>query len=45
VRVDIELARTLGVNATPTVYVNGRVAPSYETDALVEIIDHILDSN
>ena len=43
VRADIELARTLGVNATPTVYVNGRVAPSYETDALVEIIDHILE--
>ena len=45
VRADIELARTLGVNGTPTVYVNGRVAPSYETDALSEIIDHILDSN
>jgi len=43
VRADIELALSLGVNATPTVYVNGRVAPSYETDALVEIIDHILD--
>ena len=45
VRADIELARSLGVNATPTVYVNGRVAPSYQTDALVEIIDHIIDSN
>lgn len=45
VRADIELARSLGVAATPTVYVNGRVAPSYEFDALVEVIDHILDSN
>ena len=45
VRADIELARSLGVNATPTLYVNGRVAPSYEFDSLVEVIDHILDSN
>jgi len=45
VRADIELARALGVNATPTVYVNGRVAPSYQIDALAEVIDHILDSN
>jgi protein-disulfide isomerase len=45
VRADIELARSLGVAATPTVYVNGRVAPSYQFDALVEVIDHILESN
>ena len=45
VRADIELARSLGVNSTPTVFVNGRVAPSYQFDALVEVIDHILDSN
>ncbi|GMR21718.1 MAG: hypothetical protein BMS9Abin37_0033 [Acidobacteriota bacterium] len=45
VRADIELARSLGVNATPTLYVNGRVAPSYQFDSLAEIIDHILDSN
>ena len=45
VRADIELANSLGVVATPTVYVNGRVAPSYQIDALVEVIDHILESN
>ncbi len=42
VRNDIALARSLGVDSTPTVYVNGRVAPSYQADALSEIIDHIL---
>jgi protein-disulfide isomerase len=44
VREDIALARSLGVDATPTVFVNGRVAPSYKTDALSEVIDHILAS-
>lgn len=45
VRVDIELARNLGVEATPTLFVNGRVAPSYEVEALSEIIDHILTTD
>jgi protein-disulfide isomerase len=44
VREDIALARSLGVDATPTVFVNGRVTPSYQTDALSEVIDHILAS-
>lgn len=42
VRNDVALARSLGVEYTPTVYVNNRVAPSYQADELSEIIDHIL---
>jgi protein-disulfide isomerase len=42
VRNDVALARSLGVEATPTVFVNGKVAPSYNVDSLSEIVDHIL---
>ena len=45
VRADIELAGRIGVNSTPSFYINGRRAPSYEIRALVDVIEHILASN
>jgi protein-disulfide isomerase len=44
VRHDIEEGQSLGVNATPSLFVNGRRAPSYFNDSLESIIDHILAS-
>ena len=42
VREDVALAAKLGVTATPTFFVNGRPASSYEPDAMGSIIDFIL---
>jgi len=45
VQSDVDAGRKLGVSATPTIFVNGRVAPSYSPDDLGEIIEHIVSSN
>jgi protein-disulfide isomerase len=44
VRQDIAEGQSIGVNATPSLFVNGRFARSYFTDSLEAIIDHILAS-
>jgi protein-disulfide isomerase len=43
VRSDVELARELGVSGTPTLFVNGRQAPSYH--GLDPILDRALSGN
>ena len=43
IEADIEAGLGLGVQATPTIFINGRVAPSYAAADLSEIIDHIVD--
>ena len=42
VRTDVELAAALGLTSTPTIFINGREAPSYAPEHLSEIIDHLL---
>lgn len=44
VKEDIEEGKSIGVNATPSLFVNGRLAPNYWNDALESIIDHVLAS-
>lgn len=42
VQVDVQLALRLKLASTPTFFINGRKAPSYEADILSAIIDHIV---
>lgn len=41
---DVALGNSLEITATPTVFVNGRVSPSYGAEELGAIIEHILDN-
>lgn len=41
-RSDIDEGKRLGVDGTPTIFVNGRKAPSSQADTLFSIIDHVL---
>ncbi len=45
VQEDIQHALELGLNSTPSIFVNGRKAPSYEFEVLSKIIDHIVSSD
>jgi len=42
VRQDIALALELGLSSTPSIFVNGRMAPSYAVDKLTAIIESII---
>ncbi len=42
VKADIEEGHRLGVDGTPTLFVNGRKAPSSTAETLFPIVDHIL---
>lgn len=44
VKEDIEEGKSIGVNVTPSLFVNGRQAPNYWNDSLESIIDHVLAS-
>ena len=45
VREDVEVGRSIGLTATPTIYINGRMASSYDPELLSEIIEYIIETN
>jgi protein-disulfide isomerase len=43
IRADIDQGRELGVNATPAVFVNGRMVPNYQK--LGPILERVLENH
>lgn len=45
VKADIEVGKRLGIDGTPTIFVNGRKAPSVTADALGSIVEHVVSGS
>lgn len=44
IKADIEAGRRVGVQGTPTIFINGRRAPSQSAEAMAAVVEHILEA-